>query len=311
MESIEVVIVDSDLDFCDQAVAFLGANEGWSASKAASTEEAAGMIIQGIVDAVISGHRPPDLDAIRLLRTTRERSPSTAFILFTCKGEEQTIAQALNEGADGCLLRDGDPAAHLQDLGTMVGNSVAKRRAEKRIVEYERQYRLLAENASDVIWRLDLDSRRFTYVSPGIKRLRGISSQEAISEPLELAVDPESLARIRAEMPSRIRRFLKGEEGMRTVVYVVKQPRSDGTWVAVEASTTLVEDARNEVHELLGIARDLTQRIQQEQQLKESQRKLMTLMSNLRGVAYRRRDDMSCTMEFVSEGCLDLTGYQS
>ena len=46
-----------------------------------------------------------------------------------------------------------------------------------------------------------------------------------------------------------------------------------------------------------------------EQALRESQRKLFTLMGNLPGMAYRCANDKNWTMEFVSEGCFHLTGY--
>jgi predicted ATPase/signal transduction histidine kinase/FixJ family two-component response regulator len=44
-------------------------------------------------------------------------------------------------------------------------------------------------------------------------------------------------------------------------------------------------------------------------ELRESQRAMRTLISNLPGIAYRCRNDRSRTMEFMSDGCLALTGY--
>ncbi len=55
----------------------------------------------------------------------------------------------------------------------------------------------------------------------------------------------------------------------------------------------------------------IIQRRSAEEALRESQRALSTLMSNLPGMAYRCKNDRQRTMEFVSDGCLELTGYQS
>ncbi len=57
------------------------------------------------------------------------------------------------------------------------------------------------------------------------------------------------------------------------------------------------------------LQQEIHDREQAEQALNKNQRYLDTLISNLPGVVYRRRNDNDWTMEFISEGCLALTGY--
>ena len=69
-----------------------------------------------------------------------------------------------------------------------------------------------------------------------------------------------------------------------------------------QKSIALAESNRN-------LECDIAERRQSEEALRERERQLATLMSNLPGMAYRCRNDRQWTMEFVSEGAQALTGH--
>ncbi|WP_295392662.1 PAS domain S-box protein [uncultured Thiodictyon sp.] len=64
--------------------------------------------------------------------------------------------------------------------GELIAIEQARRQTEERQQVSEARCRLLAENASDVIWTMSLDGR-ITYVSPSVERLRGFTPTEASS----------------------------------------------------------------------------------------------------------------------------------
>jgi PAS domain S-box-containing protein len=73
----------------------------------------------------------------------------------------------------------------------------------------------------------------------------------------------------------------------------------------------LLAELANDVAYGISAIRHRSERKQAEEALGERQRQLATLMSNLPGMAYRCRNDQDWTMEFVSDGAQELTGYSA
>jgi two-component system cell cycle sensor histidine kinase/response regulator CckA len=68
-------------------------------------------------------------------------------------------------------------------------------------------------------------------------------------------------------------------------------------------------DKNRKIEKVIGICQDITERKQAEDYLRESTRKLNTMVNNLKGVVYRCINDGNWTMEYISAGICELSGY--
>ena len=75
--------------------------------------------------------------------------------------------------------------------GTINGLLSAIEQSENELRESEEHYRLLAENATDIIYAMDVNLK-FTYVSPSVTRLTGHSVEEARAQSLDQVLTPAS-----------------------------------------------------------------------------------------------------------------------
>jgi len=106
--------------------------------------------------------------------------------------------------------------------------------------------------------------------------------------------------------------IFKNEEQLKTLYFNLNKEDyeiliNENQWTDVKI-TPLYEDLGVSCGKLI-IITDINKKKSYEAALEEKQRTLETLISNLPGVAYKCRNDKDWTMEFISEGCLELTGY--
>jgi len=124
----------------------------------------------------------------------------------------------------------------------------------------DKLYQLITENAGDVIWIMDVDQGKFTYVSPSVQKLRGYTPEEVLNQPVSDVLTPESYQFILDNLGLRLEEFSRGNDSMRVMVHEVDQICKDGSIVHTEVVTTLMTDDQGRVNEILGVSRDITER---------------------------------------------------
>ncbi len=159
--------------------------------------------------------------------------------------------------------------------------------AQRQIQESEQRYKLLADNAIDVIWTTDLQGR-FTYVSPSILQLRGITPEEGLQTSIEDAITPASHAIVHRAIRGVVRDALAGKNS-EPVYLEVEQPRKDGSTVWTEVTTRVIFGDHGQPLGLLGVSRDVSLRRAYREQLEMSLRDKDVL---LREVHHRVKNNL-------------------
>ncbi|MBC3888065.1 diguanylate cyclase [Acetobacterium paludosum] len=138
--------------------------------------------------------------------------------------------------------------------------------AEKELKLSEEKYRLLTEFASDVTWLFNITKNKFTYISPSILQLIGITSEEAIKTSLESFVTPESSITMRECLKNDLENFIANPENSNPALIEIQQPCRNGNIIWVELSTKYRYNSDGDI-EIVGVSRDIEKRKRAEKEV--------------------------------------------
>ena len=158
-----------------------------------------------------------------------------------------------------------------RDFNEMTDALAAKTQA---LQQSEKRYRLLAENASDIIWTMDMNLR-FTYESPSVTRIRGFSPEEALAQTIEETLTPVSLEVAERALAEELApEAMTTKDLSRSRTLELEHTCKDGSTVWLEVTTTFLRDEDGRAVGMLGASRDISERKRAEEQLEESRRLL-------------------------------------
>ena len=134
--------------------------------------------------------------------------------------------------------------------------------AEQKVRESEHRYRLIADNANDIIWTMDM-SLAIQYISPSVLSITGYTEAEIKNLPLRNLLTRDSISRVRGLL-----KVVRAgtEEKLNTIELQLKHKDGHSVWVEIRSNIT--HDA-NSVATFFSVARGISERKKMEGELTE------------------------------------------
>ena len=175
------------------------------------------------------------------------------------------------------------------------------RRAEEALRKSEEHFRSLIRNASDIITLYETDGT-VRYVSPALQRVLGYAPEERIGALSFELIHPEDVARAREAFADILRR------PNQPILVEVRVRHRDGSWRYLQAvGTNLLSDPS--VGAIVLNGRDVTERKEAEEALREAEERYRTLVEQIPAVSYIDRADGSGESLYTSPQVEGMLGY--
>ncbi|MDO9325870.1 MAG: PAS domain S-box protein [Methanoregula sp.] len=298
-DPLRILYVDDDPSLLEIGKLFLEKNRTFTVDTLTSARQALIRVNTERYDAIISDYQMPEMDGIAFLRQLKESGNTTPFIIFTGRGREEVVIEALNEGADFYLQKGGDPRSQFAELAHKIYHAISRKQVMLALKKSEQDYRHLIEHANEAIYVVQ--DGLLQMVNPQLAELTGYSEQELMHQSITRFIHPEDQAMIL----DRYERRIRGE----TVPprYTFRLYRKDKTIRWVELSAVVI--TWDERPATLVFQTDITERKLTEDALRESEER------------YRQffKTTLDCVFITTSEGqwidfndaLVEMFGYSS
>lgn len=193
-------------------------------------------------------------------------------------------------------------ARSLEIIGHQVGSAIGRLRMEEALRHSKETYRLIYDSVSDGLAIHDPQTGEILGVNRTFREMLGLPAKGLNFTIADMSAPGSGFTQ--EEGVRRIRQAAQGEPQL----FEWHARHSDGTvfWIEVSLRKARIHgDDR-----LLAVARDISKRRQAEDELRESERARLAMLANLPGMGYRCANDREWSIEFVSDGCKELTGYR-
>ncbi|MDD1718887.1 MAG: PAS domain S-box protein, partial [Methanoregulaceae archaeon] len=268
-KEIRVLYVDDEPSMLDIGKIFLESGNAFSVDTLTSASAALEHLNTEQYDVIISDYQMPGMNGVMFLKQLKQAGNTTPFIIFTGRGREEVVIEALNEGADFYLQKGGDPRAQFTELANKIRYAVTRRRAEEGLRESEERYRRVVEDQTEFICRFLPDGTHI-FVNDAYCRYFGLDREEITGSLFRPTIHPEDRQDV-----ARVFASLTPDHPLDTIDQRILMPDGSLRWQRWVDRAIFGEDGT--LKEYQSVGRDITDYKQSEAALRESEAKYRTV----------------------------------
>ncbi|MEA2035157.1 MAG: PAS domain S-box protein [Euryarchaeota archaeon] len=181
LNCINILCVDDEPALLELCKLYLERDGHYNVDTAISALSALDLLKKNQYQAIISDYQMPEMDGIEFLKTVRGSGSDIPFIIFTGKGREDVVIEALNEGADYYLQKGGKPKPQYTELAHKVNLAIQKRQAETEIRDLERRESNILNFLPDATLAIDRSGHVIAW-NKAIEEMTGVSAAEMLGK---------------------------------------------------------------------------------------------------------------------------------
>lgn len=178
---IRVLYVDDEEALLEITKLYLERNGDLSVDTALSAMIGLEKFRESSYDIIVSDYQMPEMDGIAFLKAVRQQSVDIPFILFTGRGREEVVIEAINNGVDFYIQKGGDPKAQFAELTHKIQKAVSRRRADLSRIESEKRLADIINFLPDATFAIDRDGRVIAW-NRAIEEMTGIPAADMLGK---------------------------------------------------------------------------------------------------------------------------------
>ncbi|MEI7857460.1 MAG: PAS domain S-box protein, partial [Methanomicrobiales archaeon] len=174
-----VLYVDDEPALLELGKIFLERSGSITIETALSAKEGLQALEKTAIHAIVSDYQMPEMNGLDFLKLLRKQDNLIPFIIFTGRGSEEIVIDAVNNGVDYYLQKGGDPTSQFVELEHKIKLAIERRNTDNELKESRQRMTDIIDHLPDATFAIDLGGNVIAW-NRAMEEMTGVPKEQIL-----------------------------------------------------------------------------------------------------------------------------------